>query len=95
MNREAKREQAREERKADQKAADAVPAGTLERTERERTTPAQFLREVRGELKKVAWPNRKEVTSYTLVVLATTIVLTAFVFGLDWVIRNALINIFE
>lgn len=95
MNREAKRAQAREERKADQKAADAVPAGTLERTERQRSTPAQFLREVRGELKKVAWPNRKEVTSYTLVVLATTVVLTLFVFGLDWVIREALINVFE
>jgi preprotein translocase subunit SecE len=95
MNREAKRAQRREERKADEQAADAVPAGSLERTERERSTPAQFLREVRNELKKVAWPNRQEVISYTLVVLATTTVLTAYVFGLDWVIRNALINVFE
>lgn len=95
MNREGKRAQSREERKADQKAAEAVPAGSLERTERERTSPPQFLREVRGELKKVAWPNRREVTSYTLVVLATTVVLTTYVFGLDWVIREALINVFE
>ena len=27
----------------------------------ERTTPAQFVREVRGELRKVAWPTRAEV----------------------------------
>ncbi|MBW3658716.1 MAG: preprotein translocase subunit SecE [Actinobacteria bacterium] len=74
---------------------EAVPVGSLERTDRERTSPAQFLREVRSELKKVAWPGRKEVASYTMVVLVTTAVLTAFVFGLDEIIRNALLNIFE
>ncbi len=96
MNREAKRASAREERKAEKRvAADAVPAGNLEQPTRDRTSPAQFLREVRSELKKVAWPNRSEVTSYTLVVLTTTVILTAFVFGLDWVFRNALFNVFE
>lgn len=96
MNREAKRANAREERKAEKREpVEAVPAGSLDEPKRERTSPPQFLREVRSELKKVAWPNRSEVTSYTLVVLATTIVLTAFVFGLDWVIREALFNVFE
>jgi preprotein translocase subunit SecE len=93
MSREAKRAQEREEQRTERQAADtaAEPAGR-ERAPRERTSPPQFLREVRGELKKVAWPNRREVTSYSLVVLITTIVLTLFVFGLDELIRNALIN---
>jgi preprotein translocase subunit SecE len=95
MNRESKRAQEGEEQRTERQPVDAVPAGTLERTETKRTSPGQFLREVRGELKKVAWPSRGEVVSYTLVVLVTTAVLTAFVFGLDEIIRNALLNIFE
>jgi preprotein translocase subunit SecE len=93
MNREAKRAQERDEQRAERQAAEAAPEPRApEREARERTSPPQFLREVRGEMKKVAWPNRKEVTSYTLVVLITTIVLTLFVFGLDELIRNAFIN---
>lgn len=61
---------------------------------RSRTSPGTFLREVRSELKKVAWPNRKEVTSYSLVVLITTIVLTLIVFAMDFVIRNAVLELF-
>ena len=61
---------------------------------RERTPPGQFLKEVRSELRKVAWPNRREVASYTVVVLVTTTALTLFTFGLDWVIREATLNIF-
>lgn len=96
MNREGKRAQQREERRADrQVAAESVPAGAMEHTSRERTSPPQFLREVRSELKKVAWPNRQEVVAYTMVVLVTTLILTLYVFGLDELIRNALINIFE
>lgn len=93
MNREAKRAQERDEQRAERQAAEAAPEPRApEREARERTSPPQFLREVRGEMKKVAWPNRKEVTSYTLVVLITTLVLTLFVFGLDELIRNAFIN---
>jgi len=61
---------------------------------RSRTSPGTFLREVRAELKKVAWPNRKEVTSYTMVVLITTIVLTLIVFAMDFVLRNAVLELF-
>lgn len=95
MNRESRRAQPREEEPVEREPVEAVPAGSLERSDRERTSPPQFLREVRNELKKVAWPGRKEVASYTMVVLVTTAVLTAFVFGLDEIIRNALLNIFE
>jgi preprotein translocase subunit SecE len=61
---------------------------------RSRTRPQQFLREVRGEMKRVAWPSRKEVTSYSVVVLVTVTILMAFVFGLDAVFSQFVLWIF-
>ncbi len=43
----------------------------------------EFSREVRNELAKVAWPNRKEVVKYTIVVFFTLVFMTSLVFGLD------------
>ena len=43
----------------------------------------RFLREVRQELKKVAWPTRSEVVTYTVVVLVSVTFVTLLVFGLD------------
>jgi preprotein translocase SecE subunit len=37
--------------------------------QRERTGPRQYLGEVRGELRKVAWPTRHEVVNSTIIVL--------------------------
>lgn len=56
--------------------------------------PAEFLREVRAELKKVAWPTRQEVIKYSIVVLVVSVVLTLFVAGLDWILRHATLNFF-
>jgi preprotein translocase subunit SecE len=61
---------------------------------RERTSPRQFLREVRGELRKVAWPSRREVTSYSLVVLVTVSLIMAFIFGLDQLFGQFVLWIF-
>ena len=35
----------------------------------ERTSPGEFLHEVRGELRKVAWPTKSEVINYSIIVL--------------------------
>ncbi len=32
-----------------------------------RATPREFLKEVRGELRKVAWPTRAEVVNYSII----------------------------
>jgi preprotein translocase subunit SecE len=48
-----------------------------------RVGPIQFLREVRAELRKVAWPSRSEVINYSIVVLVTVVLLTALIFVLD------------
>ncbi len=61
---------------------------------RGRSSPGEFLREVRAELKKVAWPTREEVINYSIVVLVVSLLLTLFVAGLDWVIREATTNFF-
>ena len=50
---------------------------------KERVGPAQYLREVRDEMRKVAWPKWPEVRRFSIVVLITVILYTAYVFGLD------------
>lgn len=42
-----------------------------------------FFADSWGELKKVRWPNRKELTSYTIVVLVTVIFVTLYFWVLD------------
>ncbi|MBN3523765.1 MULTISPECIES: preprotein translocase subunit SecE [Paenibacillus] len=42
-----------------------------------------FFADSWGELKKVRWPNRKELTSYTIVVLATVVFMTLYFWVLD------------
>ena len=43
----------------------------------------QFLKEVKIELKKVTWPNRKEVINSTIVVLIATAIITTFLYIVD------------
>ena len=50
---------------------------------KERTSPVQYVREVRDEMRKVAWPHWPEVRRYALIVLITVVVITAVVGGLD------------
>ncbi|OGZ64641.1 MAG: preprotein translocase subunit SecE [Candidatus Staskawiczbacteria bacterium RIFCSPLOWO2_01_FULL_37_25b] len=44
-----------------------------------------FLREVWVELKRVSWLSRKDLLRYTLIVLAVTIAVSAFLGGLDFI----------
>jgi preprotein translocase subunit SecE len=56
---------------------------------------AEYMREVRGELHKVAWPARTEVFNYTVVVLVAVVLLTAFIFGLDYGFAKGIIYLFH
>ena len=56
-----------------------------QRTVEKRTTPAEFFRQVRAELRKVAWPSRAEVVNYSVIVFIVLVVLIALIFGLDYV----------
>ena len=42
-----------------------------------------FIREGVKELKKVRWPNRKELTTYTTIVLFTVVFVAVFFFVID------------
>lgn len=44
------------------------------------------FRNVIAELKKVNWPNRKDLTTYTIVVIATIIVVSLIIFLWDTVL---------
>ena len=54
----------------------------------------EFLREVRNELAKVAWPNRQEVVKYTLVVFVTLVFMTSLVFGLNFAFAKGVLFLF-
>jgi preprotein translocase subunit SecE len=43
----------------------------------------KFLHEVRGELKKVNWPSKREFTVFTGIVLSTVLVIGVFFWLLD------------
>ncbi len=51
-----------------------------------KTSPAQFVREVRQELAKVTWPNRRELIYTTLSVLAMSSLAALFFFLTDQII---------
>jgi preprotein translocase subunit SecE len=89
MNRQMKRMQERQER-AQKRAGTGRPTTPTAATrkaavqeKRTRTGARQFLKEVRQELTKVDWPTRRELVSYSIVVLVTITVLTTYVFGFD------------
>jgi preprotein translocase subunit SecE len=54
-----------------------------------KTSPAQFIREVRQELAKVTWPARKELVATTVSVLAMSGLAALFFFMVDQVIAVA------
>jgi preprotein translocase subunit SecE len=56
-----------------------------------------FAAESWGELKKVEWPGRNQLTSATIVVIIAVAVVGAYLFAADWVlqrfVRDVLLNL--
>jgi len=50
-----------------------------------KTNPAQFIREVRQEVRKVTWPSRKETTITTIMVFVMVTLASIFLTGVDWI----------
>lgn len=61
---------------------------------KKRTTPALFVRQVVAELRKVIWPTRKELITYTVVSLIFVMLMVTIVSGLDWGLQKAIFWIF-
>ena len=93
MNRQTKRMMERDQRRTGAGPGGARRPPVPER--KKRVGFRQFLREVRQELRKVAWPSRRELVAYTMVVLVSVVLLTSFVFGLDFLISKGVLFVFD
>jgi preprotein translocase subunit SecE len=71
----------------DEPSEDVVANAKKERAQRRGPfgRVALFVRQVIGELRKVVTPTRKELVSYTIVVLVFVVIMMALVSGLDFV----------
>ena len=54
----------------------------------------RFLREVVAELRKVIWPTRKEMITYTVVVIVFVVFMVALVAGLDVLFAKGVLTVF-
>ena len=62
---------------------------------RDRTSPALFVRQVIAELRKVIWPTRRELRTYTTVALIFILVMVAIVTSLDYGFTKLVFAIFS
>ena len=99
MNRETKRMTDRRGRADDVDVADLGEAVTVPARERRvatpRTGPMQFLREVRDELRQVAWPSRAELINYTAVVFFTLVIMISLIFLLNYAFGKGVLFMFQ
>ena len=93
MNRQTKRQMAKAGTDRPTRAQERRPAAPTR--ERERTSPREFFSEVRGELRKVAWPTRPEVLNSTIVVLIAVIFMGATIFVLDYCSAKFVLFLFQ
>jgi len=88
MNRQVKRQMAKQEQGA------RPPRGGPPNPRTERTTPVSYLKEVQGEMKRVAWPPRAEIMNSTVVVIIGVVIMTALIFGFDYLAGGLVNHIF-
>ena len=77
---------AKKEKKAQEKA-DGTYKGFFKRT-------ALFFRQVVAELRKVIWPTRKELLSYTWIVLIFVVIMGAYIGVLDFIFTKGVLFVF-
>ncbi|KGB53266.1 MAG: preprotein translocase subunit SecE [Sphingopyxis sp.] len=56
-----------------------------------KTSPAEFINQVRAEARKIVWPTSRETVQTTIMVLIMTTILSLFFFGVDTVF-NAIVS---
>ncbi|OGY11761.1 MAG: preprotein translocase subunit SecE [Candidatus Blackburnbacteria bacterium RIFCSPHIGHO2_12_FULL_41_13b] len=55
--------------------------------------PFIFLREVKSEMEKVVWPTRNQAIQLTVMVIAVSVLVGAYIGGLDFILTNVLNSI--
>ncbi len=71
-------------------AATANPSGDAEAPAKRRTSPAQFIREVRQETAKITWPTRKETGITTVMVFIMVMLAAVFFFIVDQILGTVI-----
>lgn len=71
------------------------PAPRAPKPKDQRTRPTAFFREVRGELRKVAWPTRAETTNYATIVLMALVFIILLIFVLDLTFSKSVFFLFD
>lgn len=47
-----------------------------------------YLKNVRGELKHVVWPNRKQAIIHTILIIVISALVALYISGLDYIFTN-------
>jgi preprotein translocase subunit SecE len=55
----------------------------------------QYFREVRDEMRQVAWPTRPEVANYTSIVGTVLLIMIGLIFGLNYGFSKAVVWLFQ
>ncbi|HVL81379.1 MAG TPA: preprotein translocase subunit SecE [Actinomycetota bacterium] len=96
MNREIKRRMKRDQKAAERQAARGrPPVAPQQLQKRERVGMKQWIREIVAELRRVIWPSRQEVITYSIVVVVVVSLLTGIVFLMDIGFSEAVITLFR
>ncbi len=56
--------------------------------------PTRFVRESVSEMRKVLWPSRSELVTYSIVVIVFVVVMVAIVAGLDFGFAKLVLQVF-
>jgi preprotein translocase subunit SecE len=75
-------------------AAEKRSGGGRAAKRRSRTTPALFFRQVVGELRKVIWPTRSTLVTYTVVCMVFVLFMVIFVTSLDYGFTKLVFEVF-
>jgi preprotein translocase subunit SecE len=97
MNREFKRRMKREQRQQEraQMRGGQRPPIPVQQQKRQRVKIRTYFSEIRGELRRVIWPTRQEVITYSMVVILVVTVLTGVVFALDLGFAQGIVELFR
>jgi preprotein translocase subunit SecE len=95
MNRQTKRMMAKQEKPKSSGGDGGKRRPPSAAPKRERIGPKEYLGEVKGELRKVAWPGKQEVVNSTIIVLIAVVVMTALIFGFDYVSAKFVLFLFD
>ncbi len=100
MNRETKRMLQRQGQ-LDKSGEPAAPSKAAQTQARAKPDPSRrgglrkYFSDVRSELKKVKWPSRQDVVSYSSLVFVMLVLVIAFIFGLNLVFSKLVFFLFK